>query len=329
MSTTSLRFTHIVISLCLLVAFTTAAFSQAILDVRVSDQKAGSLLVYPFYTSRAQDKRDTRVSISNIGPQAVTVHMFMLDGSSCSQADQFVCLTPNASIAFKASELDPEVTGWVMAVAVDNLTGYPITANSLIGNALVSDGDYVGNYGAEAFWSKGDPSTINPATSGAFGTATLNFNGGDTTAPAVGGYDFLPSQFAVELQSTNDSTGQKLVTVGMVGDITLGSPKGAGQVGIGQIYNGNEKPFGSFSKILNDGCQATAVISASVPRVPLGMMYLIPAGQVGTMKFFTGGGVGLLLTPKTLGNKWNGIRSLHKISTVSKTLIIPVFTPAC
>ncbi|MBS1812589.1 MAG: hypothetical protein JST84_30760 [Acidobacteria bacterium] len=326
---TSRKFTHIVISLFFLVTFASFAFGQDILDVRVSDQKAGSLLAYPYYTSRAQDRRDTRVSISNIGPRSVTVHMFMLDGSSCNQADQFVCLTPNASIAFKASELDPEVTGWVLAVAVDSLTGYPITANSLIGNALVTDGDYVGNYGAEAFWSKGDPSTINPATSGGFGTATLNFNGGDTTAPAVGGYDFLPSQFAIELQSTNDSTGQKLITIGMTGDITSGGAKGAGQVGIGQIYNGNEKPFGSFSKILNEGCQATAVISASVPRVPLGMTYLIPAGQVGTMKFFIGGGVGLLMTPKTLGNKWSGIRALHKTSTVSKTLTIPVFTPAC
>lgn len=326
---TSHKITHIFLSLMLLAACATAALAQDILDVRVSDQKAGSLLVYPYYTSRAQDKRDTRVSITNIGANAVTVHMFMLDGSSCNQADQFVCLTPNASIAFKSSELDPEVTGWVMAVAVDSRTGFPIMANSLIGNALVSDGDYVGNYGAEAFWAKGDPSTINAATSGAFGSATLNFNGGDTTAPAVGGYDFLPSQFAAELQSTNDSFGQKLVTVGMVGDITQGSPKGAGQVGIGQIYNGNEKPFGSFSKILTDGCQATAVISAGVPRVPLGMTYLIPAGQVGTMKFFTGGGVGLLMTPKTLGNKWSGIRSLHKISTVIKTLTIPVFTPAC
>lgn len=326
---TSHTITRIFFSLMILATLATASFAQAILDVRVSDQKAGSLLVYPFYTSRAQDKRDTRVSITNIGATTVTVHMFMLDGNSCNQADQFVCLTPNASIAFKSSELDPEVTGWVMALAVDPLTGHPISANSLIGNALVSDGDYVGNYGAEAFWATGTPATITPATTGAFAAATLNFNGGNTVAPAVGGYDFLPSQFAVELQSTNDSYGQKLVTVGMVGDLTMGSPKGAGQVGIGQIYNGNEKPFGSFSKILTDGCQATAVISAGVPRVPLGMTYLIPAGQVGTMKFFTGGGVGLIMTPKTLGNKWSGIRSLHKISTITQTLVVPVFTPAC
>ncbi|HEX4946322.1 MAG TPA: hypothetical protein VFZ34_06655 [Blastocatellia bacterium] len=302
-----------------------ATQAQPILNVQVSDQKAGSLLVFPYYTSKAQDRRDTRVTISNPGPKHVTVHIFMLDGSNCSQADQFTCLTPNASVAFRASELDPEVTGWILAVAVDDLTGHPITANSLIGNAFLQDGDYVGNYGAETFWAQGTPSTILDPNAGAFGTATLKFNGGAGT----GGYDMMPTQFAVEIQSINDSVGQRIVTVGMVGDLTAGSPLGAGQVGIGQLYNGNEKPFGSFTRILNEGCQASVVLNAAVPRVPLGMGNLIPPGHIGTMKFFIGGGVGLFMTPKTLGNRWFGVRNLHKISVMEKTLVIPIFTPSC
>lgn len=302
-----------------------ATQAQPILNVQVSDQKAGSLLVFPYYTSKAQDRRDTRVTISNPGPKHVTAHIFMLDGSNCSQADQFVCLTPNASIAFRASELDPEVTGWILAVAVDDVTGHPVAMNSLIGNAFLMDGDYVGNYGAESFWATGNPSDIVDPNAGAFGTATLKFNGGVGT----GGYDLLPTQFAVEIQSINDAVGQKIVTVGMVGDLTSGSPTGAGQVGIGQLYNGNEKPFGSFTRILNDGCQSSAVLTSGVPRVPLGMNNLVPAGHVGTMKFFTGGGVGLFLTPKALGNRWYGVRNLHKISVMEKSLIIPIFTPSC
>ncbi len=86
--------------------------------------------------------------------------------------------------------------------------------------------------------------------------------------------------------------------------------KGAGHVGIGQLYNGNEKPFGSFSKLLTDGCRSEAIISATNPRVPLGLGVLIPSGQVGTMKFNVGAAVGLLMTPKT--TKWSGIRTLHK-----------------
>lgn len=299
--------------------------AQAILNVQVSDQKAGSLLVFPYYTSKAQDRRDTRMTISNPGPQAVAVHVFFLDGSNCSQADQFLCLTPNASIAFKASDLDPEVTGWVLAVAVDPNDGRPVAANTLIGNAYVLDGDYQGNYGAESFWATGDPSTVVGANAGAWGTASLKFNGGAGT----GGYDMLPTQFAVEVQSISDSVGQRIVTVGMVGDLTSGSPTGAGQVGIGQLYNGNEKPFGSFTRILNEGCQASTVLTSTVPRVPLGMGNLIPPGHVGTMKFFIGGGVGLFMTPRTLGNRWHGIRNLHKLSVMERTLVIPIFTPMC
>lgn len=322
---TSRTFTRIFFSFMTFLVLLASASAQPILNVQVSDQKAGSLLVFPYYTSKAQDRRDTRITISNPGAQGVAVHVFLMDGSNCSQADQFLCLTPNASIAFKASDLDPEVTGWVLAVAVNPNDGRPVAANTLIGNAYVIDGDYLGNYGAESFWATGDPSTVVGANAGAWGTATLKFNGG----AGAGGYDMLPTQFAVEVQSISDSVGQRIVTVGMVGDLTAGSPTGAGQVGIGQLYNGNEKPFGSFTRILNEGCQASVVLSGSVPRVPLGMGNLIPPGHVGTMKFFIGGGVGLFMTSKTLGNRWSGIRNLHKLSVMEKTLTIPIFTPAC
>ena len=318
-------FTRLFFSFMTLLILLGSASAQPILNVQVSDQKAGSLLVFPYYTSKAQDRRDTRLTISNPGARTVAVHLFFLDGSNCSQADQFLCLTANASLAFKASELDPEVTGWVMAVAVDATSGRPVSANTLIGNAYVIDGDYVGNYGAESFWATGDPSDVVGASAGAYGTASLKFNGGS----GAGGYDLMPTQFAVEIQSINDSIGQRIVTVGMVGDLTGGSPTGAGQVGIGQLYNGNEKPFGSFTRILNDGCQASVVLSSSVPRVPTGMGVLIPSGQVGTMKFFIGGGVGLYMTSKTFGNRWSGIRNLHKISVLERSLIIPIFPPAC
>jgi hypothetical protein len=317
--------TRLFFSFMTFLIFLTSASAQPILNVQVSDQKAGSLLVYPYYTSKAQDRRDTRITISNPGAKSVAIHLFMLDGSNCSQADQFLCLTANASLAFKTSELDPEVTGWILAVAVDPNDGRPIAANTLIGNAYVLDGDYFGNYGAESFWATGDPSDVVGANAGAYGTATLKFNGG----AGAGGYDLLPTQFALEVQSINDAIGQRIVTVGMVGDLTSGSPTGAGQIGIGQLYNGNEKPFGSFTRILNDGCQASVILSNSVPRVPTGMGVLIPSGHVGTMKFFIGGGVGLFMTPKTFGNKWSGIRNLHKISVLEKTLVIPIFAPAC
>ena len=278
----------------------------------VSDQKAGSLLVFPYYTSNAVSKKDTRVTLSNIGATKTAVHVFFMD-ASCNQADTYVCLTPNASVAIKASEFDPEVSGgWIIATAVD-ANGIPTVANNLIGNAFVVDGDYNDNYSAEAFW--------------AFSNGVDN---GDSTASVFFGrtHNSAPNQFAAEIQSPNDAVGQKIVTVGLGGDVTKMTLTGAGQVGIGQLYNGNEKPFGSFSKFLTNGCRSEATITGTAPRVPLGLGVLIPSGQVGTMKWNSGPSVGLLMTPR--GAKWSGIRTLHKTCFAGITeLKLPVFNPGC
>ena len=301
---TSHKITRIFFALMTLIVLAAGALAQT--DISVSDQKAGSALVYPFYTSDSQTKADTRITLSNIGTREAAVHLFFLD-KSCNQADTYVCLTPNASIALKASEFDPDVKGgWLLAVGVD-AAGNPFNYNSLIGNAFVIDGDYIGNYGAEAFR---DLRTIR--TNGERASFTVD----------------APDQFAVEIQSPNDAAGQRIVTVGLSGSLVDMTLKGAGHSGIGQLYNGNEKPFGSFSKFLTDGCRSEAIITATNPRVPLGLGVLIPSGQVGTMKWNSvAGSVGLIMTPRTA--KWSGIRTLHKTRQVATTIIIPVFFPGC
>ncbi|MBS1811000.1 MAG: hypothetical protein JST84_22750 [Acidobacteria bacterium] len=309
---TSHKLTRIFVALFALVVMSMAALAQT--DITVSDQKAGNVLVYPYYNSNSQTKADTRLTLSNLSPIfTVPVHLFFLD-KSCSQADTYVCLTPNASIAMKASEFDPEQLGWVLAVAVTPL-GLPADglANTLIGNAFVNDGDYVGNYGAEAFRDTRNI-TFDPAA----GTASFTIS--------------APNSYAIEIQSPADAVGQKIVSVGLNGSLVAGNLAGAGQRGTGVVYNGNEKPFGSFSPFFAGNCRAEAIITATSPRVPLGLGNLIPSGQVGTMRVnvggaAAGGAVGLLMTPKTA--KWSGIRGLHKTSEVPSTITIPVFFPMC
>ena len=187
--------------------------------------------------------------------------------------------------------------------------------NVLIGNAFVRDGEYVDNYGAEAFWANSPSLAVqNPN-----GTATLFFDGGS--------YDAVPNQFAVEVQSPLNAVGQRVVTVGLSGDLTTSRLTGAAQVGTGLVYNGNEKPFGSFSAWLSGNCQANATISTSSPRVPNGMAVMVPNGQVGTLKFNVGAAVGLILTPRTA--TWKGIRALHKTGLTTTTITIPVIRPVC
>lgn len=301
-----------------------------------SDQKAGSFLAFPYYTSKSGS--DTRLTISNTGDKTVAVHLYFLD-SSCNQADQIVCLTPNASQSFLASEYDPENTGYLLAVAVsDSLAnwdlqpGCPVPYNGLIGNAFVKDGNYNDTYGAEAFWAHGSAADIATCNTTDW-TATLKFNG----SCGIGGYDFQPTQHVAEIQSPNDSAGQRIIVAGLRGTVG-GTINGAGQEGIGVAFNDGEKP-GSYSSPFGSGCQRSFTIDPRTPRVPGGLgsqpginnNALIPSGRTGTLKWNTSGSVGLILTPKLGTNKWSGIRTLHKtLSTKENTLTIPILSvPHC
>jgi len=281
--------------------------------VKVSDQKPGALLVFPYYVSKAAEKKDTRMTISNISDKPITAHVFFIDGTTCQQADQFLCLTPFASFTFKASEQDPEAVGWLLVVAVD-AQGRPAQLNGLIGNAFVNDGGYVDNYGAESF--KANSPLLATFTTD---TATLFFDNQS--------YDAVPNQFAMEIQSPLDAPNQRVVMVGLQGDLTKSTVNGASQVGVGTVINGNEKPMGSFVTWLNGNCQAQAMITPTTPRVPSGMNGMIPKGQVGTMQWRIGAGVGLLMTPRNA--PWNGIRTLHKVGSTATTLTIPLIQPVC
>ena len=69
-----------------------------------SDQKAGSLLVYNVYTSSTINftSQNARLSLTNTSDSlGVAVHLFFVDGATCSVADSFLCLTANLSTGGK------------------------------------------------------------------------------------------------------------------------------------------------------------------------------------------------------------------------------------
>src|SRR6185436_5759238 len=84
----------------------------------LSDYRPGSVLFYPKYTSNPSTPQqgDTQINITNTNPTLdVSIHMFAVDGSSCSVADFFISLTPNQTASFLMSDLDPSVTGYLVA----------------------------------------------------------------------------------------------------------------------------------------------------------------------------------------------------------------------
>ncbi len=89
-----------VLSLTALIGIASMAFAQPNATntnvIEVSDQKPGSVLVFPFYKHDAQNNVDTRLTITNIGKLGINVHFLFLDGATCTEFDQYVCFTPNA-----------------------------------------------------------------------------------------------------------------------------------------------------------------------------------------------------------------------------------------
>lgn len=306
----------------LLALFASAALAQLNqppANIAVSDQKAGSILVFPYYTSDG-GLADTSIVISHAGGSGnVNVHLFFVDGATCGIADAPVSLTPNGTIEFTTSSFDPMITGYLIAVAVDN-NGCPVEQNVLIGHAFVkAPAGYIaagagavrGDYGAEAFWA--DPMNMFPNLKVCDGV--IKFDGMM--------YDAAPNAFAVQIQSPVTVPGQTIVLASLQG--ANGSMDPTGQLGTGYVFDPNEKPF-SFVGFLQSACLSRTPITIASPRIPFGMSKAIKAGQTGLMKFNTRvGSVGLLFTPDN-STGFLGIRTLHKYSvTTATTLTVPVF----
>jgi hypothetical protein len=287
-------------------------------DIEISDQKAGSILVFPYYTSDGSGAADTSLVISHAGGTGnVNVHLFFVDGTNCGIADAPVMLTPHGSIEILASAFDPFITGYLIAVAVD-AQGCPTQQNVLIGHAFVKTppgyiapgaGQVRGDYGAEAIRAL-MPSPVNCMT------GVISFDGM--------AYEALPNSFVTQIQSPVTVAGQTIVLASMQ-STNVGIMDPIGQFGTGYVFDANEKP-GSFSGFLRAGCHSITPITTTAPRVPFGMSKMIKPGTVGLIKFTTRvGGVGLLFTPDSLTG-WMGIRTLHKYATTtSTTMVVPIF----
>lgn len=102
--------------------------------------RPGSVLIFPIYTSNPSTNIavNTRISLTNTDPASrVTVRLVLLDGASGAAVDGLLCLGPGQTSTFLASDLDPGVTGYITAAAVDPSSGCPVRANQLIGSAFV------------------------------------------------------------------------------------------------------------------------------------------------------------------------------------------------
>lgn len=309
------RISHSLLALIALVVLASAAFAQGNpIDTPtvVSDQLGGSVLVYPLITSSATGAPDdTTIQLTNTNSAfGIAVHLFSVDGATCNITDIAVCLTKNQTICFRASELDPGVTGFLIAIASNPFTGCPIGFNSLIGDEFVrittGGTTFQAQLAAESFGtsSGGLGRRIGICDLGN-GFATICFNTLDLN---LGGRVLAASSV---LSPADAST---LVVINRLqGNLLTGSGFGTGNV-FALLFDDRENSI-SFS-IPGGVCQTRAVISAATFRGGLVGRFL-PAGTCGWLKVFATSEIaitGAVLTSSATA-RLNGGTNLHKLTS--------------
>ncbi|MEP7339749.1 MAG: putative Ig domain-containing protein [Acidobacteriota bacterium] len=311
----------------------------------ISTDKPGSILFIGLAVSGAtaggsgdSNQNNTRMNLTNVHPTLnVVVHLFFIDGTTCSVADSFLCLTANQTTSFLMSDLDPGTMGYMMMVAVDgpagfaggNNTGCPISFNYLIGNANIKftssprrEADLSGESVAAQF---GSPAPgCNPNSS----LAELRFDGSPT------GYNQLPRVLAL------DSIGSRADgndTILMLGRIDGNWATGLEPIGpvFGLLYSDTEA-VASFS--FNAGtCLFRQPLSNNFPRTSPRFEQFIPAGRTAWLKLWAGNDVALLGAAfnrndnsQTSAGAFEGGHNLHVLKLLPSAVItVPVFPPSC
>jgi hypothetical protein len=307
-------------------------------------QKPGSILLGGLFASAASGgaggdpQNNTSVSFTNTHPTlGVVLHLFFVDGSTCSVADAFLCLTPNQTTRFLMSDLDPGVVGYMMAMAVDgpagmaggNNTGCPISFNYLIGSARIKmtnspmrEAELASESCASEF---GSPL---PSCDPSKPYAEIPFDGSPR------GFNKLPLVLAVDsISSRADGNDTMLMLARVDGNWGTGlRPLGNIQ---GLLYDDAEHAY-SFG--FNVGtCLLRTIISNNFPRTSPRFEQVIPAGRTGWMKLWSADGAAILGAVinrndnvASSANAFNGGHNLHILRLNERVVItVPVFPPSC
>ena len=285
------------------------------------------MLIFPIYTSllTAPGAQNTRISVTNADAlNAATVHLFFVNGASGAVADAILCLTANQTVSLLASDLDPGVTGFVLAVAI-NRAGCPVKFNSLLGDAFIKfQSGHAANLAATAVAAGNAPPCLPAAT-----TAQLSFDGLN--------YNLLPRAVAAASLPDRPSSNDTLLIVDRIsGNLTTGAT-GAPALGAlnGALLNDSESSF-SFSFTAGSP-QFIALLNNSFPRTSVRFEQTVAAGRTGWLKLWLmedGALIGATINRNTNlranSNAFNQGRNLPYLTlTANARVTIPVAAVAC
>lgn len=308
-----------------------SVFAQAIPDsAPLSDQKAGSILIFNYYGSDAANPKgeDTQIHITNTHPQkAGMMAIFFISATSGMTSDASVCLAPNQTVSFKTSDVDPGEKGYIVAVSVDVATGQPNYFNYFIGSAFIRMAPgYMANLNAETISALALAPGVNPAE----GYATLKFDGVH--------YNKVPNILALDNIPAIADGNRTMVIVNHLGGSLPGNQKPDDLTGLTgvvydmttQAYPWQESNINSFQfrKVITDDFpKTTPVISAVIPLQAFGWMKFWPTtrskGVTGAVLYLNKGDV------PDYGYVLNGGHNLHHLSLTTAELTIWAYPRKC
>ncbi|MEY4167559.1 MAG: hypothetical protein RIR52_1383, partial [Acidobacteriota bacterium] len=277
-------------------------------------QKPASLLLFNIYTSSGSGTQsETSFSLTNTSPFTPTiVHLFFVDGTTCTTADQIVTLTQNQTTSFLASDIDPGVTGYLIAVAIE-ADGCPTISNHLIGTGTVRFES--GHHAMLSAIGVARITTALPLCEVNLFTAKMFFDGVS--------YDALPRSLAIAtLPSLASGNSSMLIINRIGGDLTTGAARLGPLAGL--LFDDSEVAR-SFT-IPAGACQMRGLLGNNFPRTVPRYTTVIPAGRTGWMKFWAveDEAISGVMINEAVSGLSGGYNLQTLTTTSSATLTIPV-----
>lgn len=266
--------------------------------------KLGSVLFFTRYTSNPSNPNlsDTRISISGGSIRnPMTIHLFMVDGSTCSVADLYI----RGGGSFLASELDPGIEGYIVAVAVDD-NGAPTQSNTLSGSATILEEDGRTATLPALPFAKLSPGSVAPVD----GVADLNFDNVD--------YERLPNSVAVASFNSQQTDSTYLTIFSPARNLGIGSADSVSVFAL--LYDDAETALSSgfsFRCYRNDSFLRLFNRSGGINRH-------VPAGRTGWISMNSGRP--LLGSVISQGPIFNGGHNLHVLGfATGYSISVPVY----
>ncbi len=291
----------------------------------VSDQKAGSVLLYPYYTSGSgsANAHNTLISVTQTADVPQPTRIYLIRGNGTIVA-RHICLQAKQTASFPMGTLDAGNTGYIVIVAVD-ADGCPMGANTLIGDAMVKR-------------ATGHSAALTAYAYAALFSGTIGGCGPGSTTANVNldgiSYNRSPRTVAVDkVRSRADGNDTVLVLNRVGGNLATGSIGSIGSVS-GTLFNESGTGFPFSFNVAQP--QLVQTITNTFPATSPNFGTVVPPGAIGWMKMAGDADIGLLgavinfnANAGAAASAFNGGHGLRALTvTPAASFVVPV-GPGC